>query len=51
MLTMTGGSSATITYTCTYLLKVNSIIKKVPNRFPSHLYFSLDFYLIVKQMN
>ena len=30
MLTMTGGSSATITYTCAYLLKVNSIIKKFP---------------------
>ena len=48
MLTTVIGSSATITYTCAYLLKVNPIIKKFPNSFPSHLHFYLYFYLIVK---
>ena len=36
MLTYAAGSSATITYTCAYLLKVNSIIKKFPNPPPTH---------------
>lgn len=39
MLTYTPGSSATITYTCACLLKVNSIIKKFPTDFLPTLFF------------
>ena len=42
MLTYTPGSSAMITYTCTYLLKVNSIIKNSqPLPFPPFFFFFL----------
>jgi len=43
MLTYTAGSSATITYTCAYLLKAN--------RFPSHLSFSFFLFLLGSEID